>query len=91
MLHKSTYNDNFPNNKFVACLNFFSTGDVERYESGDDDNFSQPGILYRDVFNAEQKQRLAENIAGSLSKAQKFIQDRAIQNFSQVFIFFKSS
>jgi catalase len=32
----------------------------------DDDDFTQPGILVREVFNQEQRNRLVETIAGSL-------------------------
>ncbi len=36
------------------------------------------------MLNNEEKQRLVDNIAGHLIKAQKLIQDRAVLNFSQV-------
>ena len=39
--------------------------------------------LLSKVLNAEQKTRLVQNIAGHLSKAQEFIQKRAVRNFSQ--------
>jgi len=53
-----------------------------RWESKDDDNFSQPGNFYRNVLNAEEKARLAENLAGHMKDAQPFIQARAIKNFA---------
>lgn len=59
-----------------------TTGDVARYETGDEDNFSQCGQFYRNVLSAQEKERLTDNIAGSLAGAQDFIIDRAISNFS---------
>jgi catalase len=60
------------------------TGDVGRYNTADDDNFTQPGIFYRKVLKDEEKQRLADNIAGHLNGALKFIQQRAVKNFTAV-------
>jgi len=59
-----------------------ATGDVMRYEAGDEDNFSQCGEFYRSVLNAEERDRLTSNIAGHLVNAQEFIQKRAIANFA---------
>ena len=39
----------------------------------------QPGIFYRDVLNAEEKDRLCRNIAGHLMNAVDFIQERAVR------------
>jgi len=58
-----------------------TSGDVARYNSADEDNFTQCGIFYRDVLNEEEKERLVDNIASHLCNAQKFIQERAIRNF----------
>ena len=38
----------------------------------------QPGVFYRDVLNAEEKDRLCRNIAGHLMNAVDFIQERAV-------------
>ena len=85
-------------------LNFinlhFSTqvvGDVARWNSADEDNFTQAGIFYNKTLNAEERFRLCDNIASHLCAAQdfiqvynlinqsaldsKFIQERAIKNF----------
>jgi len=61
-----------------------TSGDVARYETGDEDNFSQCGEFFRKVLSAEERERLTDNIAGSLSEAQEFIQKRAIANFAAV-------
>ena len=57
------------------------TGDVARYNSADEDNFTQVGHFYNNVLDAAARARLIENIAGHLKDAQQFIQDRAVQNF----------
>jgi catalase len=57
-------------------------GDVQRVETGDEDNFTQCGIFFRKVLCAGAKQRLVENIAGNLINAQEFIQQRAVSNFA---------
>lgn len=59
-----------------------SNGNVQRYETGDEDNFTQVGIFFRKVLNQQERERLTDNIAGSLSQAQEFIQKRAIANFA---------
>lgn len=66
-----------------ACSRFTATGDCARFNSADEDNFTQTGIFYRKVLSEEEKTRLVENIAGHLKDAQEFIQKRAVQNFSQ--------
>jgi catalase len=59
-------------------------GDVGKYNSADDDNFTQVTNFYNKVLNAEEKERLANNIAGHLQGAQEFIRNRAVANFSKV-------
>ena len=57
--------------------------DVKRYNSSDEDNFTQVGHFYRGVLTEEERTRLVENIAGHLKDAQEFIQKRAVENFSK--------
>jgi len=57
------------------------TGDVRRYNSADEDNFTQCGIFFREVLKEDEKERLVDNIASHLCNAQKFLQDRAVKNF----------
>jgi len=63
---------------------FAVAGDVQRYDSGDEDNFSQPRIFYQKTLDAAHRERLISNIAGHLKDASDFIQERAVKNFSQV-------
>lgn len=59
-------------------------GDVTRYETGDEDNFTQCGVFFRQVLNDAARERLTDNVAGALVGAQDFIQERAIANFNAV-------
>ena len=49
-----------------------STGDVSRYETGDEDNFSQCGQFFRNVLDAGAKDRLTDNIAGNLGNTSPY-------------------
>jgi len=59
------------------------SGDVARFETKDDDNFSQVGTFYNKVLDASARDRLTTNIAGHLVNASTFIQKRAIANFAK--------
>ncbi|XP_054716631.1 catalase-like [Uloborus diversus] len=59
-------------------------GEAARYDTSDDDNFTQPGIFYRKVLNEGERSRLVNNIVSSLSNAEEFIQERQVENFSRV-------
>eukprot|EP01102_Stenamoeba_stenopodia_P013471 TRINITY_DN437_c0_g1_i1.p1 TRINITY_DN437_c0_g1~~TRINITY_DN437_c0_g1_i1.p1 ORF type:complete len:525 (-),score=128.57 TRINITY_DN437_c0_g1_i1:107-1681(-) len=59
------------------------SGDVARYNTADDDNFTQVGTFWRKVLKPEERDRLARNIAGHLKDAKPFIQKRAIANFAK--------
>lgn len=60
------------------------TGDVDYHDLGQDDNFSQPRLLYQKVMKQEERDRLVSNIVGHLKDAADFIQDRVVKNFCQV-------
>uniref|UniRef100_A0A4W2EHB0 Catalase n=1 Tax=Bos indicus x Bos taurus TaxID=30522 RepID=A0A4W2EHB0_BOBOX len=60
------------------------SGDVQRFNSANDDNVTQVRTFYLKVLNEEQRKRLCENIAGHLKDAQLFIQKKAVKNFSDV-------
>lgn len=64
--------------------NWHVSGDVNRIETADEDNFSQAAIFYRRVLDEGARNRLVENIVGHMSNASPFIQERAVKNFSQV-------
>jgi catalase len=58
------------------------TGQVERVDTGDEDNFSQCGEFFNSVLDQGARERLTDNIAGHICEAQPFIRDRAIRNFA---------
>ncbi|XP_069101601.1 catalase-like [Argopecten irradians] len=70
--------------KYLECPFKNSSGDVKRYETRDEDNFSQVTTFWNKVLTAEERRRLVENIAGHLKDAQEFLQRRTVHNFTQV-------
>lgn len=63
---------------------FNVSGDVYRYDSGAEDNYSQATTFWNNVLDEDARKRLVSNISGHLINAQGFIQERAISNFAQV-------
>merc|ERR1711894_100076 len=59
------------------------SGDVGRYNTADDDNFTQVGTYWRNVLSPQDRTNLIENMAGHLQGAQDFLQARAVKNFGQ--------
>ena len=72
----SSSSSSFSNTLFPLLLQ--TTGDAKRYNTADDDNFSQVGTFWRKVLSEEEKTRLVQNIAGHLKDATEFIQHRAV-------------
>lgn len=60
------------------------SGEVYRYDTGDEDNFSQATTFWNTILDEEARKRLVSNMAGHLINAQSFLQERAISNFSKV-------
>jgi len=56
---------------------------VARYETRDEDNFSQTGIFWRKVLTEPERVRLINNMAQNLCKAEEFIQQRVVAMFTQ--------
>ncbi|XP_069688460.1 catalase-like [Periplaneta americana] len=67
-----------------AASKFCPTGDVARYNTGDDDNYSQPSTFWKKTLKPEERERLVENIVDHVKGAADFIQERTVKNFSQV-------
>lgn len=73
-----------PEQKAVHLESTFKvTGDAKRTDTGDEDNFSQVGIYWRNVLDEPARQRLIENMSGHLKDAAPFIQQRAVANFTK--------
>lgn len=58
------------------------SGDVKKYNSADDDNFSQVTTFWEKVLDEVERERLVSNIANHMKDAKEFIQKRAIANFA---------
>jgi len=67
----------------AAIHKFGVSGDVARWNSADEDNFTQVGLFWNKVLTDKERDRLVDNIASHLCGAQEFLQERAIANFSQ--------
>lgn len=59
------------------------TGDAKRHDTGDEDNFTQCGIFWRQTLDDQGRSNLIENMSGHLCNAADFIQDRAVNNYSK--------
>jgi len=59
-------------------------GDVMRYESGNEDNYSQVTDFWVKVLKEDERNRLVENMANHMKNAVSFIQERAIANYTKV-------
>jgi catalase len=59
------------------------TGDAKRYDSGDEDNFTQCGTFFRETLTEQGRSNLIENMSGHLIDAADFLQDRAVTNFGK--------
>ncbi|KAG7203529.1 hypothetical protein KM043_013580 [Ampulex compressa] len=68
----------------VRSPSFQVSGDVDRYEPENEDDFSQSTTFWRNVLDANAKTRLVNNMVASLRNASTFIAERAVKNFSMV-------
>lgn len=68
----------------VRSPSFSVSGDVDRYEPVNEDDFGQATNFWRDVLDADAKTRLVNNMVGHLRNASTFIIERAVKNFSEV-------
>jgi len=60
-----------------------STTDVDRFESKDEDDYTQVRLFYLS-FTDDERSRLYTNIASELHNVYDYIQERAIANFNRV-------
>jgi catalase len=80
--HPNSFNGPKENPKYLDHT-FSVSPDVARYNSTDDDHFTQVGNFWKKVLKPEERTRLVQNMAGHMVNAQEFMQDRAIKNFAQ--------
>lgn len=60
------------------------SGEAKRIDNGNDDNFTQPRILYQKVMKPDERERLVNNIVAWLKPTKTFLQERAIEMFAKV-------
>ncbi|GFY49532.1 catalase [Trichonephila inaurata madagascariensis] len=72
------------NDPDVRAPPFEVSGDVDRWNSEDEDNFTQAKSFYRKTLTEAERGRLIKNLASNLLNAQEFLQVRALHNFTQV-------
>lgn len=58
--------------------------DVQRVDTGDEDNFTQCRTFFCEVLNDDERDRLTSNIAEHIQHAHSTIRQRAINNFKKV-------
>uniref|UniRef100_A0A914HW77 Catalase core domain-containing protein n=1 Tax=Globodera rostochiensis TaxID=31243 RepID=A0A914HW77_GLORO len=63
---------------------FSISGDVERYNTGDDDNYAQPALFWEKVLDEDHRKRLVSNLGGSLKMTSQSVQERAVREFTKV-------
>ncbi|KAL3108561.1 hypothetical protein niasHT_015483 [Heterodera trifolii] len=63
---------------------FSVSGEVARYNSGDEDNYSQPKMFWEKVLDEDHRKRLVANISASLKSTSRPVQERAISEFGKV-------
>lgn len=63
---------------------FYVSGDVDRYDPVDEDDFDQATVFWKKVLDEPAKERLVQNMVASLRNASTFIVERAVRNFAQV-------
>ncbi|VDD89600.1 unnamed protein product [Enterobius vermicularis] len=70
--------------KDAAESSYFVSGSVSRYDSSDDDNFSQPRVFWMKVLDDGARERLVKNLAVALNECEEMVAERAITVFGQV-------
>lgn len=68
----------------VRAPSFSVSGDVDRYHPVDEDDFGQVTNFWKNVLDSGAKTRLVDNMVDNLTRAQAFIIERAVKNFSEV-------
>lgn len=63
---------------------FQVTGDVDRYDPVDEDDFGQVTTFWRKTLDEPARERLVQNMVASLRNASTFIIERAVRNFARV-------
>lgn len=82
--HPNSFNGPVEEGESARQSIFPVSGDVARYEFSDDDVYEQPAVFWEKVLDESAKQRLVENLVGSLKLTAPPIQLRIVQQFSKI-------
>ncbi|CAI2330214.1 unnamed protein product [Caenorhabditis sp. 36 PRJEB53466] len=63
---------------------FQVSGDVDRYETADDNNYEQPRQFWEHVLDAGARERMCQNFAGALGGCYEFIVAGMLEHFTKV-------
>lgn len=59
-------------------------GEIYRYDSSDDDNYSQATVFWEQVLDKEEQARLVKYMGAHMSRAKAYIQERMLENCAKV-------
>lgn len=62
----------------------FLQGEIYRYDSSEDDNYSQAAVFWNRVLAQDERERLVKNLVSHLRRAKPFIQERMVENCGRV-------
>lgn len=60
--------------KYLESKFQVASKDVARFDSDDEDNFTQCGIFFRETLTKDERERLVDNMASHIINAQEFLQ-----------------
>lgn len=60
------------------------TGDIDRFDTSNDDNFVQVTDFWTKVLKPEERERLVQNLADHMKNAELALQNRALKNWEKV-------
>lgn len=81
----NSHAENPVENKAYALKQFAMVGKAGRYaHDHPNDNYEQPRMLFRKVFDDAMRQKVMDNISGGLGKCRRDIQERVIKHFYKI-------
>ncbi|CAB3404201.1 unnamed protein product [Caenorhabditis bovis] len=63
---------------------FSLSGDVDRFETGEDHNYEQPRQFWEKVLDEGARERMCKNFADSLKNCHQFIIDGILEHFTKI-------
>ena len=80
----NSFNGPIHNEKYIENpITIENNIQAKRYDSSNEDNYSQGGIFWRRVLKEDERERLIQNMSSHLVNAADFLQERAVNNFTK--------